>query len=323
MPAVAEKATLGSTRVAVTRLGLGAAPLGGLYTAVSDAAAQATVDAAWDAGVRCFDVAPQYGVGRAERRLGAALAARPRDDYVLCTKVGRLVVAPGAGDQSADQFADAPDAELAFDFSRDGVLRSVEASLERLGADRVDVLHVHDPDDHLDQAVREAVPALVELREQGAIGAVGAGMNASAPLERIVRETDVDCVLLAGRCTLLDHAGARGLLDACAERGVSVIAAGVFNSGILADPRPGAMFDYAPAPATLIERAQAIAAVCERHGVPLTAAAIQFPLAFAPVGCVLVGARSPEQMRANVEGFARPIPDALWDELRAAGLLAA
>jgi D-threo-aldose 1-dehydrogenase len=307
--------------LALPRLGLGCAPLGGLFSAVSDEQAAATVDAAWEAGMRFFDVAPQYGIGRAEQRLGAALAQRPRDGYVLSTKVGRLIVEPGAGDERADHFADAPAAELAFDYSRGGVLRSLEASLERLGLDRVDIVHVHDPDDHLDQAIAEAVPALCELREQGAIRAVGAGMNHVAPLLRIVRETGVDCILLAGRYTLLDHAGGVELLDACAERGVAVIAAGVFNSGLLADPRGRATFDYAPASDELLARARRIEDVCRRHSVRLAAAAMRFPLGHPAVASVIVGARSESEVRGNAAGFESRIPAALWLELRAAGLL--
>jgi D-threo-aldose 1-dehydrogenase len=312
---------LGRTGVTASRLALGCAPLGGLFRPVPDAAARATVDAAWEVGIRCFDVAPQYGVGRAETRLGAALAARPRADFVVSTKVGRLVVersaGAGAGQAGAQLYADAPAAaDLVFDFSRDGVRRSLDASLERLGLDRVDIVHVHDPDDHLDQALGEALPALCALRDEGVIGAVGAGMNHTAPLARIVRESDVDCVLLAGRYTLLDHAGALSLLDACAERGVSVIAGGVFNSGVLADPRPGATFDYAPAPPDLIARARALGAICERHGVPLTAAAIQFPLGHPAVAAVLVGARSAAEVHSAATGFALPVPAELWAELR-------
>jgi D-threo-aldose 1-dehydrogenase len=295
------------------RFGLGCAPLGGLYSAVGDEQAREAIDAAWDAGIRFFDVAPQYGAGRAERRLGAALARRPRDEYVVSTKVGRLIVAPGAGDEKPTHFADAPAAELAFDFSRDGVLRSLEASLERLGLDRVDVVHVHDPDDHLDAAIAEAIPALCELREQGAIGAIGAGMNHVAPLRRIVREADVDCILPAGRYTLLDRSGAE-LLDECARRGIAVIAAGVFNSGLLAG---GDTFDYAPAGEPLLARARALEALCARHDVSLRAAAMRFPLRHPAVASVLVGARSAGEVRDNAAELERAIPAALWQDVAA------
>jgi D-threo-aldose 1-dehydrogenase len=296
----------------MARLGLGCAPLGGLFSEVSEDAARETVDAAWEAGVRVFDVAPQYGLGLAERRLGAALAGR--SEFVISTKVGRLVVGPGEGDgQDAGHFVGMTD-ELTFDFTRDGVMRSMEASLERLGVDRIDVVHVHDPDEHLPMALAQAIPALLELRAQGVIGAVGAGMNNAAPLRRIVRETDVDRILLAGRYTLLDRSGL-SLLDLCFERGVSVIAGGVFNSGVLANPGPGAMFDYAPAPDEIIELAHSIGLMCRDHGVPLTAAAVQFPARHPAVETVLVGARSAREVRADADAFEFPVPSQLWDEL--------
>jgi D-threo-aldose 1-dehydrogenase len=196
------------------------------------------------------------------------------------------------------------------------VLRSLESSLERLGLDRVDVLHVHDPDDHLDVAIGEAFPALRRLRDEGVVGAIGAGMNASAPLARIVREAGVDCVLVAGRYTLLDRSAADELLPLCEREGVSVIAAGVFNSGLLADPwREDATFDYAAAPADLVSRARALATTCADHGVDVRAAALQFPLRHPAVATVLMGARSSAEVRANVDAFGAPVPDALWDAL--------
>jgi D-threo-aldose 1-dehydrogenase len=281
------------------RLGLGCAPLGGLYTAVSEEDARATIDAAWDAGIRFFDVAPLYGEGLAEKRLGAGLAGRPRDEYVLSTKVGRLVV----------------DGDVVFDFSRDGVLRSLEESLERLGHDRVDVLLIHDPENHMEQALREALPAVRELREQGVVGSIGAGMNFPEPLERIARE-GVDCVLMAGRYTLLDRSGL-GLLDASAQLGVDVIAAGVFNSGLLAG---GTTFNYQPAPPELLSRARAVFDECARHGVPATAAAVQFPLSHPAVKRVLVGARSPDELRADVEAFGAKLPDQTLSAIAASGV---
>jgi D-threo-aldose 1-dehydrogenase len=308
-----ERRALGASGVAVTRVALGCAPLGGLFAPVSEEQARATVDAAWELGVRTFDTAPHYGAGVSERRVGAALRARPRDELVLCTKVGRLLVPAAA--PSRGMFAGEPPVERVFDFSRDGVRRSLAESLERLGLDRVDVVHVHDPDDHMEQAIAQALPALVELREQGAIGAVGAGMNAAAPLARIVRAADVDCVLVAGRHTLLDQSADAELLPLCRARGVAVIAAGVFNSGVLADPRPGATFEYEPAPAATIERARAIAAVCARRGVALATAATAFALRHPAVTCVLLGARSPAEVRADVEAAATPVPEALWDDL--------
>lgn len=319
-----ERVALGRTRVQVTRLSLGGAPLGGLFATVADEVAAATVDAAWAHGVRSFDTAPQYGLGRSEERMGRALAAHPRAEYALATKVGRLVVGPGEGDEenAGHAFADAEDRALRFDLSAGGVRRSLEASLGRLGLDRVDVVHVHDAENHLDRALAEAFPALIALREEGVIGAVGAGMNFVGALRRIVAEADVDCLLVAGRYTLLDHGPGRVLLDECHARGVAVIAGGVLNSGVLAAPRDDATFDYMPAAPSVLERARMIAAVCARHDVPPTAAALQFPLGHPAVASVLVGARAPEEVEAAARDIAAPVPDALWEELRAEGLLA-
>jgi D-threo-aldose 1-dehydrogenase len=309
----------------IKRLALGCAPLGGLYTAVDERQAGATVEAAWREGIREFDTAPHYGAGLSERRLGAVLAGLRRDEVVVSTKVGRLLV-PGSGsprrDDGGAMFAGAPDLDRVFDFSRDGVLRSVEESLERLGLDRVDVLYVHDPDDHLDQAIREALPALADLRAQGVVREIGAGMNQAPALVRIVREADVDRALVAGRYTLLDQSAGEELLPLCARRGVAVVAGGVLNSGILADPRPGAMYDYAPAPEELVARARRIEAICARHDTELLAAAIAFPLRHRAVGTVLVGARSPEEVEAAAAAIARGVPEELWDALEQAGLLA-
>lgn len=313
----AERRRLGSTPVEVTRLGLGCAPLANLYSAVSVEAAAGTVGAAWAHGLRFFDTAPLYGHGLSELRLGAALASLDRDAATVATKVGRLLV-PDAGLPPADTiFTDLPPVRPEFDFSRNGVLRSLEASLQRLGLDRVDVLHVHDPDDYLDQAIAEAFPALRDLRDQGVVGAIGAGMNHAAPLARIVREAGVDCVLVAGRHTLLEQTGALDLLDLCAERNVSVIAAGVFNSGLLADPYvAGATYDYAAAPPDVVARAQALARVCADHDAPLRAAALQFPLRHPAVTSVVVGARSKAEIDDNVALFRHPIPADLWSALR-------
>jgi D-threo-aldose 1-dehydrogenase len=302
-------ARLGGSDVAVTRLGLGTAPIGNLYRPVSDAQAVAVVARAFQLGIRFIDTAPLYGNGLAERRLGAALAGVPRDSYALATKVGRLLV-PGA------------ERAPVFDFSAGGARRSLEESLSRLGLDRVDVLHVHDPDDHPDEALDGAFRALGELRAAGVVGAIGAGMNQAPMLVRFAREARPDCFLLAGRYTLLDQSGLDELLPLCAERGISVIAGGVYNSGLLADPRPGAPYDYVPAPAALVERAQAIGAVCAGHGVPLKAAAIQFPLGHPAVATVLTGCQSVAEVEENVAMFEHPIPPALWADLRAANLLA-
>lgn len=316
-----EQAPLGRTGLRVTRLGLGSAPLGGLFSAVSEEEAEAVVERAWELGVRFFDTAPLYGSGLAERRLGRVLARKPRDEFVLATKVGRLLRAsapPGGGEQL---FAGRPPLNPVFDFSHDGVLRSLEESLERLGLDRVDVLHIHDPDDHYEEALAGAYPALDRLRSEGAIRAVGAGMNQAELLARFAREADFDCFLLAGRYTLLDQAGLAELLPLCAERGISIVIGGVYNSGVLADPERSPTFDYAPADERWVERARRLRAVCERYGVPLKAAAIQFPLGHPAVASVLTGSRSAAELDENARLFDLELPEAFWRELRAEGLL--
>jgi D-threo-aldose 1-dehydrogenase len=319
------RTTLGGSAVEVTQLALGCAGLGNLYHQVTDEAALATVEAAWDAGVRAFDTAPHYGLGLAERRLGAALRGRPRDAYTVSTKVGRLLVpSPDdrPGDDTAHGFAVPVTHRRVWDFSADGVLRSLEASLDRLGLDRVDIALLHDPDDHAEQALGEAYPALERLRGEGVVGAIGVGMNQSALPARFLRETDIDVVLLAGRYTLLEQEGLAELLPEAAARGRSVIVGGVFNSGLLTDPRPGATYDYAPVPRPVLDRALRLKAVTERHGVPLRAAALRFPFGHPAVAGVLTGARSAEEVRDTVEQLRLPVPDALWDELRDQGLLA-
>jgi D-threo-aldose 1-dehydrogenase len=305
--------------LAVTELGFGGASAGNLYQAISDEESAATVEAAWAGGVRYFDTAPHYGLGLSERRLGVSLAAHPRSEYVLSTKVGRLLEpnpAPTGSDLAVGGF-DVPDTLVRrFDFGRDAVLRSLEESLERLGTDRIDILYVHDADDHLETAIREAIPALIELREQGVIGAVGVGMNQwEAPL-RMVRETDLDVVMLAGRWTLLDRSGAP-LLAECEQRGVAVVAAAPFNSGLLARdrPAPGAMFDYGPAPADILDRANALADACERHGTRLPAAALQFPLRNPQVSAVVCGMHTAGQVNETISRLGATIDENLWAAL--------
>jgi D-threo-aldose 1-dehydrogenase len=314
-----ERVRLGHTEVQVTRLGLGLAPIGGLYSPVGAEQARATVERAWQLGIRYFDVAPLYGNGLSERRAGPVLAGKPRAEFALSTKVGRLLRAGGRDAQ--DIWSEPEPVTPVFDFTGDGVRTSYAESLARLGLDRADILHLHDPDDHLPTAIAEALPALVRMRAEGRIGAVSAGMNHPEPLAELVRTGELDGVLLAGRYTLLDQSGAAELLPVCAERGVAVIAGGVFNSGLLADPRPGASFDYAPAARGMLERALAVKAVCERHGVPLRAAAVQFPFTHPAVTCVLVGARSPAEVEDAVRMSAVEIPQSLWGDLQAEGLL--
>lgn len=313
---------LGASGVPVGPLSFGAAGIGSLYTEVTDEQARAAVDAAWTCGIRTFDTAPHYGIGLSERRLGAALRDRPRAEYTLSTKVGRLLEPTDVGgDDRANGFAVSATHRRVWDFSADGVRRSLDASLDRLGLDRVDVVYLHDPDDHAEQAFREGYPALEELRSQGVVGAIGAGMNQTEMLTRFVQETDVDVVLCAGRYTLLDHRALTALLPAARQRGVSVVVGGAFNSGLLADPGPGSTYDYAPAPPELLDRALRLKKTAERHGTTLRAAALALPAAHPAVVSVLVGARSAAEVRDCAEQFATRVPAAFWRELRAEGLL--
>jgi len=317
----AERVRVGRTRLSVTRLGLGTAPLGGLFSPVAEEEARAAVEQAYAAGLRFFDTAPLYGHGLAEQRLGRVLASKPRGEFVLASKVGRLLRADAPPDPSQSYrgepfYKGTPLLNPVFDFSYDGVMRSVDESLERLGLDSIDLLHIHDPDHHFDDALRGAYRALDRLREEETIGAVGVGMNQTAMLVRFAREADVDCCLVAGRYTLLDQTALAELLPACLERRIAVVAGGVYNSGILADPRPGATFDYIPARPDLITRARRLKKVCARHDVPLKAAAIQFPLGHPAVAAVLIGCRSAAEVDENVRMFRCEIPAGLWDDLR-------
>jgi D-threo-aldose 1-dehydrogenase len=318
---------LGRSRVSVTELAFGGAAIAGMYTEVSEDDARAAVDAAWNGGIRTFDTAPHYGLGLSERRLGDALRGRPRDEYVISTKVGRLLE-PAVLCQGGTGPADGRDTQggfdvparyvRRFDFSADGVRRSLAASLDRLGLDRVDIALIHDPDDHGEQAFREAYPALERLRAEGAVGAIGVGMNQTAMLTRFVTDTDIDTVLVAGRYTLLDKSAASDLLPAAQRRGVSVIAGGVFNSGVLAAPVAGATYDYHAAPNDLIERARRLAETSARFGVPLRAAAARFPLTHPAVASVLIGVRSAAEVDDALSMRALDIPAGLWDSLATA-----
>ncbi|GAX56931.1 aldo/keto reductase [Streptomyces olivochromogenes] len=318
---------LGRTSVRVSTLGFGAAPLGNLYSPIDDRQAQATLEAAWDMGVRYYDTAPHYGLGLSERRLGDALAHRPRAEFTISTKVGRLLEphpAPTGSDLTAGGFA-VPDTLVRRpDYSRDGVLRSLEGSLSRLRLDHVDIVYVHDPDDHLDAALDHALPALTALRDQGVIGAVGVGMNTVAPLLRIVAGAEVDAVMVAGRWTLLDRT-ARPLLDACAERGVSVVAAAPFNSGLLSRPHPAsdATFDYGPASESALRRARLLAGVSGRHGTALPHAALRFPLRDPCVACVVAGFRTPEEVVSAARWAATDLTEEAWLDLDTAATQAA
>jgi D-threo-aldose 1-dehydrogenase len=309
----------------LTELGLGAAQFGNLYRETTDEQAASAVVAAWDAGIRYFDTAPHYGLGLSEQRLGPLLAGYPRSDYIVSSKVGRLLVdSPELAGRQDDQGFVVPAARRrVWDFSRDGILRSFEASLARTGLDSIDIVYLHDPDDHLEQALGEGIETLIELRDQGVVRAVGAGMKQSEALATLIRAADVDLVMLAGRYTLLEQGAADDLLPLAMDRGVGVVIAGVYNTGLLSSARPsvGAKYEYEDAPTELIARANAIADVCERHGISLPAAALAFPLLHPAVLSVVVGVRDASQVNSNVERYSTSIPADLWSDLREHHLL--
>jgi D-threo-aldose 1-dehydrogenase len=309
----------------MTSLGFGAAVIAGLHRRVDEDTALEAVNTAWDLGIRYYDTAPHYGLGLSERRLGTVLRERPRDEFTISTKVGRLLVPSPelAGTRDTEGFDVPADYRREWDFSADGVRRSLESSVDRLGLDRVDIVLMHDPDDHWEQAIGQAYPALHELRAQGVVTSIGAGMNQWEMLERFVRETEVDTLMLAGRYTLLEQTALDTMLPLCVERKVSILAAGVFNSGLLAVDRPpaGANYNYEAAPSELYARALRIGEVCARHGVSVPHAAIAFVAAHPAVSSVVLGARDAAQVTRNAELFAKPVPAELWSDLVESGLL--
>jgi len=318
----AGKARIGKTGLEVTRLGMGCGALGGLYEEVSHVAAKATLEAALALGVTYLDTAPLYGHGLSERRTGQVLRDRPRDSFVLSTKVGRLLVPAPPGTVQSIWFKNPEPFEPVFDFSYEAVMRSVEESLERLGLDRIDILFIHDPDEHYDEALKGAYPALDKLRTQGSVTAIGVGINQAEMLVRFANECDFDCFLLANRYTLIEHSGLKELLPLCAQKKISIIIGGPYNSGILATGAlSGAKFDYSDASSEVLTRVRRVEEVCARHSVSLKAAALQFPLAHPAVAAVIPGARSAAEVEENSRLMALPIPDDFWKELRAEGLV--
>ena len=298
-------------------LGYGAANVGNLYRAMTDEDARAVLEAAWECGIRYFDTAPHYGLGLSERRLGTFLATKPRAEYVVSTKVGRLLrPSPETANRldDANQFAVPASLRRVWDFSADGIRASLEESLERLGLSEVDVLYLHDPDEHdLAADLATGIPALAALRDEGLVSAVGIGSKSSEALLAAVRAGALDLAMVAGRYTLLEQANE--VVAACRETGVGIVAAAIFNSGLLSKPRPGGRYEYGAVPPERLQGARRIAEVCERHGVTLPEAALQFPLREPAVRSVVVGAATPEQVRENARRIEVEIPEALWDEL--------
>lgn len=325
-------------RAATTTAGfaLGGAPLGNLFRPVSEADAQALVERAWQRGVRYFDTAPHYGHGLSERRFGDALRGQPRATYLLSTKVGRLLHPDASAAANQHGYVDVPRYVQSYDYSRRGILRSLDESRMRLGIDRIDIVYVHDLDRathrerfdaHFRTLLDDGLPALVELRRTGDIAAFGIGVNGVAICREVLRHTDLDVILLAGRYTLADQTALPVLLPECARRGVALVLGGPYNSGILATgahPASGevARFDYAPAPAAIVDRVAGIERVCARHAVPLRAAALQFVAAHPAAAALLAGARDSDEVDDLWAMRRLPIPDTLWCELRAEGWIA-
>jgi D-threo-aldose 1-dehydrogenase len=311
------KVSLGRTGLEVTRFGLGSAAFGWMYTPVAESQAQAAVRRAYELGCRFFDTSPYYGTGLAETRVGAVLSTLPRDSFVLSDKIGYAVYP-----ETPLPVGDQPPPHPGFDYSYDGAFRLVEGNLKRLGLDRIDILLIHDPDDYIEEALKGTYRALRKMRDEGMIKAIGAGMNFSNLLTRLAREAEFDCFLMAGRYTLLDQAALADLLPVATEQGIGIYIGGPFNSGILADPyAANATFNYNSAPAEWVAKAQKIDKVCQRYGVPLKAAAIQFPLGHPAVVSVLSGARSVAELEENMAMFQVEIPDELWQDLIKEGLL--
>lgn len=322
--------------ISFSELGLGGAVIGNLYSARTEADVDETLQGAWDAGMRYFDTAPLYGLGLSESRMNRFFRSKPRDEFIVSTKVGRLLRrCPPEERTGIGFYFDTPSRREIYDYGYDGVLRSVEDSLERLGLDRVDILYVHDIDifNHksveardvrIDELMAGGYRALIELRDQGVIKAFGAGVNDWQTCEILARRGDFDLFLMAGQYSLLRQESLDSFLPLCVERGIGVVVGGVFNSGILATGAvPGAKFDYAPASDAVLDRVRKIEAVCKTHGVRLADAALRFPLGHPAVACVIPGAGNAREVRQAVESLATEIPDGLWSDLAAAGLIAA
>jgi len=316
-----------------TAVGYGGAPIGNFNGTATDAQAADLVAQSWDQGVRYFDTAPGYGNGLSEYRLGHALRTYERSELVLSTKVGRVLRPMIGAPRTNGQYLDIPPFVADFDYSYDGVMRGVEQSMQRMLTDRFDMLFIHDCDrythgelqpEYFRQAIVSAFPALESLREQGVVKAIGFGVNETDVMTEAVKVTDVDICLLAGRYTLLEQAPLDDLLPLCEERGVGIVLGGVYNSGVLATgAAPGARFNYGPAPDEVLSKTRRIEAVCRRHKTPLAAVALQFAYAHPAVVSICIGARDHRQQQRNAKLFQSVVPQGLWDELRAEGLIRA
>ena len=325
---------LGNGGIDFTELGFGSAPLGNLYRAISDEEAHGVLQAAWDSGSRFFDTAPLYGLGLSETRVGNFLRGKRRDDYVISTKVGRLMkVCPPEQRTGIGKFFETPNRQEVYDYSYDGVMRSFEASFERTGLDRFDIVFVHDvdifthgskaaSDARIDEFMKSGYYALLSLRDQGVIKAIGGGINVWQVCEALARRGDFDLFLLAGRYTLLEQEALDSFLPLCDERGIGIVLGGPYNSGILArGPSDDAQYNYANAPAEVIDRVRRINAACERHGVKMIEAALNFPLRHPSVVSVIPGGQSVTEVKSNRDILGKDIPEALWAELKSEGLM--
>jgi D-threo-aldose 1-dehydrogenase len=321
----------GTSSLSVSTFGFGGAPLGNMHRVLSEEEAQQTVEAAWDSGLRYFDTAPFYGHGLSEMRIGSVLRSKKRDDYVISTKVGRVLEPCTPGEENSGIYLNTPPFSVRYDYSYDGVMRSYESSLARLGLDRIDILYVHDigaltHGEMADANYRDLIDggwrALDELRRSDAVKAIGLGVNENAICEQLLRDADPNIFLLAGRYTLLDQSAAERLLPTCVERGVGIVLGGPYNSGILATgPVSGAYYDYEPASVEILGRTDALQKICESHGVVLAEAALHFPLRHPAILSVIPGSQTSDQVARNVSTFAKVPPEALWEELAAKGLI--
>ncbi|MGA0798415.1 MAG: aldo/keto reductase [Candidatus Nanopelagicales bacterium] len=320
MPNHRELVDFGRGGLRVSKVGLGTAPLGGMFSSVEESSSDDLIKTATSVGVNYFDTAPFYGHTKSEKRLGRGLhLAGAQSSAIVSTKVGRILV---EGEYTGPTiFRDLEPCSPVFDYSAKGVRRSFEESLERMKLDHVDILFIHDPENHMDQAIDEAYPELDKMRSEGLVKSIGVGINFSDLATRFVRETDIDIVLIAGRYTLLEQTAAKDLLPAALERNVSVLAAGVFNSGVLVNPNDGATYDYAPASKKIIDHAKALHEAIDPFGVPVSAVGLQFPLRHPAVKAILTGARTGEELKSNLKDFAIDLPKDIWDSLETQGLI--